>query len=78
MLVAFGPFRAHECSVEAEAGRAPVAVGAVTDFTIAPADAEETSRMFTGTEVVQAHVTGAALPLLPSACGLHAWYLCIL
>ncbi len=63
--VAFGPFRAHECAVEAEAGRAPVAVGAVTDFTVGSADAEETSRVFVGTEVVQAHVTGVPLARPP-------------
>ena len=55
---AFGPFRAHECAVDAVAGLAAVAVGAVTEITVVPREGAEAGRVFSGTEVVQAHVTG--------------------
>ena len=57
---AFGPFRAHECAVDAVAGLAVVAVGAVTEITVVPQEDAEAGRVFSGTEVVQAHVTGEA------------------
>ena len=62
----FGPFRAHECAVDAVEGLAAVAVGAVTEIAIVPREGAEAGRLFSGTEVVQAHVTGEAALLVGS------------
>ena len=70
---AFGPFRSHECAVDAVAGLAAIAVGAVTEITVVPREGAEAGRIFSGTEVVQAHVTGeAALAGLATLCTLYA------
>lgn len=59
MQAAYGPFQVHECAVQAVADLATVAVGCVTEIIVSPVDGQDVGRVFAGTEVVQARVTGA-------------------
>ncbi|KAK9845317.1 hypothetical protein WJX81_003385 [Elliptochloris bilobata] len=74
---AFGAFRALECAVEAVDALAAVAVGSVTELMVVPLVAKEMGRAYSGTEVVQAHVTGpSGATRIVTAClldGGRAW-----
>ena len=57
---AYGAAAAHECAVAGLSEAGDHTCGAATELRVVPAGKHATGRAFLGTEVVHAHLTGAA------------------